>query len=84
MKRKYWIPAFAGMTTTVFTRSSKFDHSLVIGGYYLVTFNDMTLVIFRQRFQLGITEDRAVFTNIEVSNVAPATFPDAAFHPLFE
>jgi hypothetical protein len=33
---------------------------------------------------LGITEDRTILANIEMADVATATFSDAAFHPFLQ
>ena len=38
---------------------------------------------FWQIFEGSIGKDRAVFTYIEVTNITPATFADAAFHSVF-
>ncbi len=42
------------------------------------------LIVFGQFFQLGVTKNRPIFTDIEMADVTPATFSDATFHSLFK
>ena len=63
-------------------------HSII--PWFCPLFHNSNIPLFRlsvvlwQFFQLVVAEDRAVFADIEMSDIAAAAFPNTAFHSFFE